>query len=154
MAMEFHGFLNSLSINAERHLLHAVRSASSAFIKLHLHDIVIFIFFSFRRFSVSHFPAQMESNRWQSIDFLFILDSISLQRATDPDVMELYNKKVRIVNRESGDMTYQYFRPSEGMAKVKMGGKLMPTKEFFFFVFSIFSFGARDDTIPDGTYIV
>lgn len=47
------------------------------------------------------------------------------KRTTDVDALDLYNKKVRIVNAKTGEITYQFFQPAEGMEKVKKGGKLI-----------------------------
>lgn len=55
----------------------------------------------------------------------FLLLFIHTQRTTDTDALELYNKKVRVVNTKTGDVIgYNYFPPAVGMNKVKDGGKL------------------------------
>lgn len=95
------------------------------------------------RRSVS-FPC--ERHRWQAeLIFSQLSDSFPLfflQRTTDADALELFNKKVRIVHAKTGDVTYNFFQPAEGMEKVKKGGNAV-TKEFSWIHFCFFFPGAE-----------
>lgn len=53
------------------------------------------------------------------------------KRTTDADALELYNKKVRIVNPKTGDVLgYNYFPPAVGIKKVQDGGKYYYIQDF------------------------
>lgn len=61
--------------------------------------------------------------------FFFFLNRFR-QRTTDVDALDLYNKKVKVVNPKTGEITYKFYSPDIGMKKVKQGGKSMDVNWF------------------------
>lgn len=45
------------------------------------------------------------------------------QRSTDPDTLELFAKKVQMVDKRSGNVTNNWLKPADGMRQTKAGGK-------------------------------
>lgn len=45
-----------------------------------------------------------------------------LQRTTDPDAIELYIKKVKIIDKKTGNVTLNYEKPPKGVEMIKAGG--------------------------------
>lgn len=64
--------------------------------------------------------------------FFFVFLSLNRfrQRTTDADALDLYNKKVKVVNPKTGEITYKFYSPDIGMKKVKQGGKSMDVNWF------------------------
>lgn len=46
-----------------------------------------------------------------------------MQRTNDPDAIELFLKKVSVVDKASGNVTLNWIKPMEGLQKTKAGGK-------------------------------
>lgn len=45
-----------------------------------------------------------------------------MQRTNDPDAIELFLKKVSMVDKASGNVTVNWINPIEGLQKTKEGG--------------------------------
>lgn len=56
-----------------------------------------------------------------SNDYIFF--NACKQRTTDEDAIELYQKRVRVVNKKTGNVTLNWLKPVEGLKKTKAGGK-------------------------------
>lgn len=62
----------------------------------------------------------------------FIFVYIYIQRTTDLDAIELYNKKVKTTDKHTGNVSFNYEKPLDGVKQIKAGGEYIDEYYNFF----------------------